>query len=276
MDEDARPLGAEAPETNKRSPWIAVVLTLLASGAGHVYLGYPLLGILLYLADWLLWYAYSWAALYVLPEQAIWMSGLFATPVILKVLYSLHTVLLARRHRTGPGLLVCFLVVVPLFWLPVALTAAKIIDPFVFAKSYYVPSESSLPTLEVGDTILVDVRVKDYKRRDLVVFEPPASYTGGKELLIKRIVAVGGDVVEIKDGKLEVNHQVVDEPFLISPIQGEFPATRVPAGQFFMLGDNRNNSYDSRFWGPVPADHLRGKVVRIAMARNTSRIGRKL
>jgi signal peptidase I len=146
-------------------------------------------------------------------------------------------------------------------------------------RSYYIPSESNIPTLQVNDYILVDAHSRPLHRGDMVVFHPPQEhYSGSHSDLIKRLVAVGGESVEIKDGKFWLNGVVQDEPYLAEQrIQGDFPQITVPPGHFFMLGDNRNNSSDSRVFGCVPEGNCIGKAIWIYWAqRDPSRVGKPL
>jgi signal peptidase I len=168
----------------------------------------------------------------------------------------------------------------------VALGLALLIQAFL-VKPFRIPSESMVPTLEVGQRVLVDrltPRFGDYDRGDVVVFTPPAGADTntcavpdrpGRSCprstpehsdmnFIKRIVAVGGDRLSVRGGRVYINGREQDEPYANLSncgAGGECDLPReitVPQGQFFMMGDNRGASADSRLWGPVSDDWLIG------------------
>lgn len=157
-------------------------------------------------------------------------------------------------------------------------------------KPYQIPSESMEPTLDVGQRILVNRFVYDFKEPqigDVVVFHPPAGADGaGQECgvirpgnepcpkptaaessqnFVKRIVAGPGDTLSIKEGHPVVNGvEKTDEPYT-KPCGNSgrcnMPKTiTIPKGHYFMMGDNRGDSDDSRFWGPVPEDWIIGEA----------------
>lgn len=162
----------------------------------------------------------------------------------------------------------------------------------VAVKPYRIPSGSMEPTLKIGQRVLVN-RIShrlgsDPKVGDVVVFHPPASaYTqtcgdarsgaGTRrpcarpgagvhgDTFIKRVVAVGGDTIAIRDGRVIRNGTPADEPFIEPCGDGsgcDFPqAIRVPEGYVFLMGDNRGGSDDSRYWGPIPVSRIIGKAV---------------
>eukprot|EP00184_Porphyridium_aerugineum_P006464 CAMPEP_0184695536 /NCGR_PEP_ID=MMETSP0313-20130426/3145_1 /TAXON_ID=2792 /ORGANISM="Porphyridium aerugineum, Strain SAG 1380-2" /LENGTH=250 /DNA_ID=CAMNT_0027154017 /DNA_START=211 /DNA_END=963 /DNA_ORIENTATION=+ len=144
---------------------------------------------------------------------------------------------------------------------------ALVIRQFV-VEPRYIPSLSMFPTFEVGDQLAVEKvsrLVRPYERGDVVVFKPPPSLVERgylkSDAFIKRIVAVGGDKVSIQNGKLVVNGTPVDEPYIAeSPLYDWGPQT-VPEDQVMVLGDNRNNSYDSHLWGFLPRDNIIGRAV---------------
>lgn len=166
----------------------------------------------------------------------------------------------------------------------VALLLALFIRTF-FVQAFKIPSGSMLPTLQIGDHLLVNkllygIRVpivgKRYfdffapERGDIIVFvfpEDPAKD------FIKRVVGIPGDVLEIREKKLFRNGQMVDdgdEPYAqyLDQSQNKVPRDNwgpetVPEGNVFVLGDNRDRSYDSRFWGFVPFENIKGKAVVI-------------
>ena len=101
----------------------------------------------------------------------------------------------------------------------------------------------------------------------MVVFNPPPLFwdlTARKpdgEAVIKRVVAVAGDEVAVREGRLYVNGQVQDEPFTNEPPDYELNPMRVPEGCVFVLGDNRNHSFDSHYWGFLPTKNIIGHAV---------------
>ena len=130
------------------------------------------------------------------------------------------------------------------------------------ARSFYIPSESMLPTLLVNDYILVNRFVyvfSEPSRGDIVVFHPP-HIQDSETNFIKRVVALENDVVEVSDGILYLNGAPQNEPFIKEAIEKDFHAYRVPPGHIFVMGDNRNNSDDSRYWGPLPLKNVQGKA----------------
>ena len=168
----------------------------------------------------------------------------------------------------------------------VALALALGIQAFL-VKPYRIPSESMVPTLQVGQRVLVNrigARFTDPKVGDVVVFHPPAGAESDNECgggtppageacdkptaqradvnFIKRVVAGPGDRVAIIDGHVVLNGKRQKEPFARPCGVGEgcdYPdEMTVPAGHYFMMGDNRGSSDDSRFWGPVPNEWIIG------------------
>lgn len=130
-------------------------------------------------------------------------------------------------------------------------------------RSFYIPSESMLPTLQVNDFIMVNELIYDFtepSRGDVVVFHPPPTYTGPNSALIKRVVAVEHDIVEIREGKLFLNDLEIEENFLPEPMTGNHGPVTVEEGHIFVMGDNRNFSRDSRIFKQVPLSGLVGRA----------------
>lgn len=137
--------------------------------------------------------------------------------------------------------------------------------PYLFqllvAKPYAQASGSMEPAIHIGDRILVDRLAYDFsdmKRGDIVVFDHVPGENPGV-VMIKRIVGLPGDAVEIRDGKVLVNKLEFVTPGAASPTYAMKPVT-VPAGDLFLLGDNRNESYDSHKWGCIPEQYVLGRV----------------
>ncbi len=155
-------------------------------------------------------------------------------------------------------------------------------------KPYQIPSESMEPTLDVGQRVLVNRFIYDFKDPkigDIVVFHPPAgaerespeqcgvrkgaqepcptaTAEEGSETFIKRIVAGPGDTLSIKEGHPVVNGvEKTDEPYINPCPSCTLTKTiTIPPGHYFMMGDNRGASDDSRFWGPLPEDWIIGEA----------------
>ena len=141
---------------------------------------------------------------------------------------------------------------------------ALLIQEFVL-KPYVIPSPSMEPTLVQGDRVLVNRLVYHFRsprRGDVIVFHPPGVET--TEPFIKRVVAVGGDTVAVHDGVLWVNGQAQNEPFLKEhPIAEDYPETHIARGYVWAMGDNRNNSGDSRVFGPVKENEIIGEAFAV-------------
>jgi signal peptidase I len=147
------------------------------------------------------------------------------------------------------------------------------------ADSRYIPSGSMLPTLQINDRLIVDkltYRFGDPQRGDIVVFNPPIQLereliASGeqkfREAFIKRVIGIPGDRVTVKGGKVYINGRVLPENYLDEPPLYQWSSTEltpdgiVPPGHYLVLGDNRNNSYDSHYWGFVPKDKIIGRAI---------------
>lgn len=145
-----------------------------------------------------------------------------------------------------------------------AFILALLVQHFI-VKPFAIPSPSMEPTLVQGDRVLVNrlvYRFRSPERGDVIVFHPPGR--SESDPFIKRVVAVEGDTVAVHDGRLYVNGVAQDEPFIKEhPIVGDYPEVTISSGCVWVMGDNRNNSGDSRVFGPVEEEAIMGKAFAI-------------
>jgi len=138
------------------------------------------------------------------------------------------------------------------------------------AEVRYIPSESMAPTLQVGDRLIVEKLSYEFhlpQRGDIIVFQAPAELKSQNlhDDLIKRIIGLPGDVMQVKAGQVLINGKAIVETYMQTPPNYLYGPVTVPAGQYFVLGDNRNHSYDSHLWGFVPREKIIGNAaLRIA------------
>ena len=146
----------------------------------------------------------------------------------------------------------------------VAVVLAFLIRQFV-VELYIVDGPSMRPTLQSQQRLVVNkfiYRFRAPEKGEILVFQYPRDPSRD---FIKRVIAVPGDTVEIKDGRVLVNDQVLSEDYILEKTRGDYPKSTVPQGTVFVMGDNRNNSEDSRFAdvGFVPDALIKGKAVLV-------------
>ena len=171
--------------------------------------------------------------------------------------------------------------------LGVAFVIAFLVKTFV-AQAFFIPSESMVHTLEVGDRVLVSrvsYHLHEPRRGDIVVFTSPFETQGkgnsrsvpsriihtvlesvglrqpSTEDFIKRVIGLPGETVEGKDGKIYINGRQLVEPYLAEQPIGDFPPKTIPKGDLWVMGDNRNRSSDSRVFGPIKKSKIVGRAI---------------
>jgi len=165
----------------------------------------------------------------------------------------------------------------------VALVVAVLIKSFL-VQAFYIPSESMYSTLTEGDRVMVNKLSYVFgspSRGDVVVFDNPNREDDGESLLgavfrhigeslgvsspdsalIKRVIAVGGETIQIRDQQVYIDDVAIDEPYLDEDVRlRNFGPREVPEGYVFVMGDNRGSSHDSRAFGPIPEGDIVGRA----------------
>jgi signal peptidase I len=153
-----------------------------------------------------------------------------------------------------------------------------VIHNFV-AQPFEVEQQSMMPTVNPGEYVLIDKispRFNDYQRGDIVVFQPPEGFGQGGVPFIKRVIGLPGDVVSLENGRVFIQQlggspMRIEEPYVIRSLGGGLAPTgpkdaertaswTVPEGAYFVMGDNRPESQDSRFFGPIDRDLIVGRA----------------
>lgn len=273
-----------------RKPWLAALLSLWLPGLGQLYAGAWKRAIFLPFAVPLLFWSAAFTGLpKTFPGFLLWLA--LIPLCYLAVLWD--AIRLARVGRDYH-----------LRWfnrwylyLALGLLASWVTLPFALietlpARSFQIPSQSMEPTLQPGDHLLTDVTYwRDHTpaRGDLVVLQSPEA---PGYLHLKRVVALPGEEVSIRDKQLLIDGRPLASDWGIHQDPAIFPDSSfvslegrkrdqlgpvaIPAGSVFLLGDNRDFSYDSRFYGPVPLSLLHAKPLFLYCSNDRSRIGRRL
>jgi signal peptidase I len=270
-----------------RRPAGAVVLTLCVTGLGHLYAGRPRAALAFVLAGHL----YGVALLMLTLSRPSAAELLFAVVIgVLLVLTAIVHSSLAAKRAAQPYELRWYnrwwiYVLVLLFAWFVWRPGLQAMIRHSVLNAYRIPSPAMEPSILVGDFLFADSRAAARRmpqRNDVVIF---SSLTQPGLTLIKRVIGLPGDTLLTRDGQLYRNGQAVAEPWIrpltsadsIPLVQETTPVPSraqpptmlnwgpvvVPAGQLFVMGDNRPDSYDSRFWGTLPADQIVGRPLSL-------------
>ena len=146
----------------------------------------------------------------------------------------------------------------------IAVVLAMIIRTFV-VELYLVDGPSMRPTLQHAQRLVVNKFIYHFRapeKGEVLIFRYPKDPSRD---FIKRVIAVPGDTIEIKDGNVFVNGELQNEDYILSKCRGDYPKSTIPEGHIFVMGDNRNNSEDSRFpdVGFEPFDLIKGKAMLV-------------
>jgi signal peptidase I len=271
-------------EVVQRRPLTALILSFLTAGLGQLYNGQLKRAVSFYLLGLLVIIIVSFSGL------LFSFFGMLTCAAIL-IGYTIFVMIDAfinakRLHTIKPkGYNKWYL------YLVIFLINAFLINPLIKSfippvKAYKLPAGSMAPTLMVGDHIIVDKKCytnKNPERGDVVIFPDPKD---PKKDYVKRAVGLPGETIEIRENQVYINGQPLEESYIQAPgkltdstyrVAGsEFGSVTVPDGKLFVLGDNRDNSLDSRHFGFVDMALLKGKALYIYWAQDKERIGKNI
>ena len=268
----------------KREPLIAVALSLATPGLGQIYNGQIKKGIIFYLAVSTLFVLLPFGFRY--NFAGFIFSILIAACLFLYVLGDSLSVaikskeIILKPYNKWYFYLLFFILNIAIY----SMVSSDIVKSNVSgSKAYKISSGAMVPTLLIGDHIIIDL--KHYKNNiakkgDIIVFKYPEDPSRD---FIMRIIATEDDILESRDKTIYVNGIALNEPYIqhidkqIIPksnnLRDNFGHLTVPKDKVFVMGDNRDQSYDSRYWGYVDKNQIRGKALYIYWAKNKNRIG---
>lgn len=147
--------------------------------------------------------------------------------------------------------------------------AISVLIRLLVAEPRYIPSNSMIPTLDIGDRLVIEKVSYHFNpptTRDIIVFEPPAILQlqgySKDQAFIKRIIGLPGQTIDIKNGVVYIDDRPLEEDYIAELPDYLWPGpVKIPQDQYFVMGDNRNNSNDSHIWGFLPKENIIGRAV---------------
>lgn len=281
-------------ENKPRKPWLAGVLTIFTIGLGHLYCGDIKKAIILFVGGQMILILASLAFIFYAPVGQI-------IAIIVGISYFVYCIVDSVKGAKPYKLSYSMKkynkwYIYILYWFVASFVIQTIVEISIksnIAQAYKIPSVAMMQTLQIGDHIIADkftYKTSGPKRGDIVIFPFPENPSKD---FIKRVIALGDETLEIIDKKILINGNILNEPYVthsderIIPKElqprDNFGPTTIPADSVFVMGDNRDNSYDSRFWGFVKKSSIKGKAVSIYWSRDKEnsevrwdRIGKKI
>lgn len=265
----------------KRKPFIAFCLSFLTPGLGQLYNGQIKRAVFLYLILFVISInPFSLKSFLTFRGLFIWLliTVGFLLFVMIDALYNAIKLKEIKIRAYNKWYIYSIIILMQAF------TIQPLIKSIHHFKAYRTPAGSMRPTLMVGDHFMVNktyYKKNEPKRKDVVVFRYPEDPSKD---FVKRVIGLPGDIVEIRDKQVYIDGKLQDHSYVlntdpliipkdIQPRDNYGPAT-VTEGSLFVLGDNRDQSLDSRFWGFVDISALKGKALYIYWSKDRNRIGK--
>jgi signal peptidase I len=269
----------ESERKQSKDVWLAVFLSTFIPGLGHAYLRRWLPAILFFIA---------FIAITTIKASVAAVVKVFGGSthdfliVLIGIILDLFLRAFAIYHVYASGCtkgdqsrktikrFIAAFIGIPVILSPILAFAIR---QFV-AEARYIPSEAMFPTLKINDRLIInklDYHFNTPERGDIVVFAPTNTLRDqyqAKDAFIKRIIGLPGDRVQITKGKVYINNQQLNENYVSKESLPDHPPAPdwgpqvVPPNSYLVLGDNRNNSLDSRYWGFVPRENIIGKATQ--------------
>jgi signal peptidase I len=274
-------------ETKKRKPVGAALLSILVPGLGQFYNGQPKKGLLFYFIVFLLPVVIS---LTNLQYSFFGMMNFILLGIALYLIIAGEAFITAKKINVmtlkAYNRWYYFLLVIILSFGINSASEDIIKRELLGIKAYKIPSGAMIPTLLIGDHIIVNLNAyrNDVPQKgDIIVFKYPEDPS---REFIKRIVATEDDILESKDKIIHINGTPINETFVqhvdkIIKYGGNDPRDNfgpftIPKGKVFVIGDNRDQSYDSRYWGYVDNNQITGKALYLYWSQHRNRIGKEI
>ncbi len=240
---------------HQKNLWFAIFLNRILPGLGHLYLQKNIIGLCLL----------TLGSIIIMMDDVY--TNLFLISPLISSVAIYHTYLIFAPGRNGKRWLLIIIMTGIIFISGVSINyypkwLAKRFDKFI------IPSQSMQPTLQVNDIVFVK-KSPNYvpQRGDIVVFTPSDNLKKAdpdvSNYYIKRIIATPGNEIEIKQNQVYLNDKVIQEPYIAESPYYQLPSMIIPADHYLVLGDNRNDSFDSHIWGLLPRKVIVGQAYKI-------------